>query len=57
MKNRFKTLLSASKYDYVQLAKNKTTYNHNYKRIRQLKDQTETLKEENAKGLLDLKFE
>lgn len=57
LKNRSKALLSASKYDYVRPAKNKTTYNHNDERIKQLKDQIETLKEENAKGLLDSKVE
>lgn len=56
-KDQSKALLNASKYDYVRPAKNKTIYNYNKSRIKQLKKQIVTLKEENEKGLLDSKVE
>lgn len=56
-KDQSKALLNASKYDYVRPAKNKTIYNYNKSRIKQLKKQIATLKEENEKGLLDSKVE
>lgn len=57
LKNRSRTLQSASKYDYVRPAKNKTVYKRNKDRIDYLQKQIETLKVENEKGLLDLKVE
>lgn len=57
LKNRSSALRSASKYDYVRPAKNKTVYNSNKGRIDYLQKQIETLKVENEKGLLDLKVE
>ena len=56
-KDQSKALLNASKYDYVRPAKNKTIYNYNKSRIKQLKKQIVTFKEENEKGLLDSKVE
>ncbi len=57
LKNRSSVLQSASKYDYVRPAQNKTIYNRNKDRIDYLQKQIETLKIESEKGLLNLKVE